>query len=344
MTENEIDRQFRSETQERAAVSVRWEQVVRRRRRQRGLALLAVAIMATLALTGGLIAGRSALDPTFKPPIISKADVDAGISTPKYGREAVPSNALAAGAANSRVGSTRGFMIAATVESEGVEGQPLHPQWRLRRMGIDTATAWVPSTDSDVLGLKSDGETIATRQWLSLPRRSGLYIAELRLLDNNGRMIERTHGEPFDVVAADCCRPYEAESYIAEVPRGWRLRADYQAEEGGRFISEVVGPRGMSVLIDTTPRSSGNAAASQRSLEMLMRDSGEPYQRISLRRVEADGELQIEWSYRLSDRTYTDVLFYREGDGFGILGESPPSRLRETREYTRAVARSIDPH
>jgi hypothetical protein len=347
---NKIDERFRAQADRLEPIVVSWNEVGEEARRKRWiqmLGLVAATVLAALLLAGILLAARTALDPTFQPPLFSGASTNTHVREPTLGRGLISeAEFLASGggtATTSRAAAQRlGFPVVAKVKTTDSQGEELLPRWTLRRAGGLVARRKVTKAlGATAIEPTSRSEVRRLRAWVPAPRHSGLYVAELTLLSPGHGVIERSRSKPFEVIADDCCAAYQTPSYRAVLPRGWRLKSDYQAAAGGRFVSEVAGPSGIFMLIDTTPHSTGDALASQRALERQLAGSRERYRRIGVNQIGDRGGAVIEWTYWVEGETNTDELFYRGGSGFGIRGVSPPSHFRETREFCRKVEEAL---
>jgi hypothetical protein len=130
---------------------------------------------------------------------------------------------------------------------------------------------------------------------------------------------------------------YVAPTYEADLPTGWRQVQDYESQGSGTFYRTKLQKGSMSVLIDTTPDSSGDprdTAARQ--------ESGDPsYRRLRWRYIQLGPETAFDWAFALNGERREDILFFRGGDGYGVLGAGPPSRYREILAVTRRVAESV---
>ena len=357
---NNIDEQFRAQADRLEPIAVSWREVEEQRQRQRRthlLALIAATLGATLLLTILILTVRTLLDPTFEPPLISTANASGKVVEPKMGRGVVSEGEFLGSGGGTAVASSateenKGYPLAATVRISDLQGQTLVPKWRLRAVGESGRTRTViaalgrAAAAAAVVGAAevvpdSRNETRRLRAWVPAPARAGRYVAEMVLVAKGQGPVERFKSRPFEVVGDECCAPYVTPSYAAELPRGWRVISDYKPAPGGRFVSEAVGPGGMTVIIDTTPHSSGDAMASERYLEGLLRDNRRDYRRIALRQRSDRGGQVVEWSYRVEGKADTEELFYRGGGGFAIRGVSPEAHLRETREFCRTVEKAL---
>src|SRR5581483_10426890 len=119
-----------------------------------------------------------------------------------------------------------------------------------------------------------------------------------------------------------------------------RFTERYAPASPRRFVTRMVGPMGLSVLIDTTRHASGDPAHSASTLEALYHGlSG--YRRIEFHRTNRAGASAFEWSFEFEGLRRTDILFYRGGDGYGVLAVGPPRRSAEIRAVALEVARSV---
>jgi hypothetical protein len=340
-----VDIQFRNETEALRPDPVRWDHVerrVRRKQRRSMLMLIGLALGLTILLATILFIGKTAVDPTFSPPIFSRDAVSGAIPTPRLGRDLVARNGQDIGPQNGGAHASAveglGYVLTATVKLTNLENNVLVPRWHLRQSGAPASTetisgnSFLPRTESD---------TVRVRTWVPAPQRTGRYVAELDLLSQTGGTAGRLKSDAFSVVGLDWGKAYATPSYAARLPRGWRLESDYELASPERYVSRAIGPYGMSVVIDTTLHTHGRPIDDERSLENLLSQSGERYRRIALNHFTTHGDAVIEWSYWSGQHIYTDELFYRGANGYGVLGESSAKHFRETRDFARAIVRSI---
>jgi hypothetical protein len=202
-------------------------------------------------------------------------------------------------------------------------------------------------TISDRVEVASDREPNPTlEEWISAPKHSGRYVFRLKLTTPDGRVIAEDSSCPFFALGEDCCGRYETPTYVAQLPRGWHLRENYKRNPGDRHVTLGIGPYSNSIDIDTSvidPENIGKSALPfQTKLEQLLATNGTGYHRIRRHIFRAaDGELVVEWSYKLEGDVLTDTLFFRGPSGFAVLGCSDETHFRETRDLTRLIARSV---
>ncbi len=135
--------------------------------------------------------------------------------------------------------------------------------------------------------------------------------------------------------------PYEAPSYSASLPQGWQIVQDYSAQGGGRHVTKAASPdEDMSVLIDTTARTSGDPADSAATLEAAAREDGS-YARRAFHPIMLGATPGFEWAYEQGGRHKVDVLFFEGADGFAVLAEGAPAHAKRLGAIARAVAGSV---
>lgn len=341
MSERRGDRRRRSEAEVETS-PIRWDRVDSIVRRKRLLILIGVVLAAaalTLAAVLVAFAGKSAIDPSFTPPILSNTSASLDIQEPRMGWELV------------RGGSTggRGYVARAVLDVEGLKGDALVPQWSIRPAGrpIVESSGTISAAESAPVTPDSNSDHLTLRQWVPTPPRAGRYVSELRLTTFDGRVLVASRSEPFFVVGTNCCRRYETPAYVAPIPRGWDLAENFELNPGDRHVTLAIGPYDNSLVIDTSvidPENVGKTAVPfQEELERGLEESEQGYSRISKRVFRApDGEPVVEWSYRLEGDVLTDILFFRGPSGFAILGRSGESHFHETRDLTRFVAHSLE--
>lgn len=343
---NRIDRRFQAEVDRLRPEPVRWEHVQRRVRRRRlfaflGLVLLAIGL--TILLAGGLLAGRTALDPTFSPPIFSRSSVSGHIAEPKKGRELVPAKRAMGipGVEAARSSNELGYIVTARVRLTDLQESRGQALWSLRsRKGEERLSRSVlvhaPAPNSN-----SEARTL--RAWIPMPSRSGHYVVELRL-GYGGEATERFRSQPFNAMGKSCCRQYNTPSYTVAVPTGWHLHSDYVLASAHRYVSRLDGPEGMAVVIDTTLHEQGDPLDDQRVLESVLAQGSERYRRLGIRKMKVHGGSLVEWSYRSGKNLYANELFYRGADGYAVLGSSVDAHYREVRDIVRRIARGLRDH
>jgi hypothetical protein len=295
------------------------------------VALTVVAVLIAFA-------GKSAIDPSFTPPILSNTSASLDIQEPKMGWELVGGP-----------GDGRGYLTEAVLDVEGLKDDVLVPHWSIRAVGASVVDSpgTMSAVDSAPITPSSNSDHLALRQWVPSPTRVGRYVSELRLTTLDGRVLATGKSEPFFVIGTNCCRRYETSAYAAPLPNGWNLAEDFEPNPGDRHVTLALGPYDNSLVIDTSvtdPENVGKTALPfQEELEQGLEESEKGYDRISKRLSRApDGELVVEWSYRLEGDVFTDILFFRGPSGFAILGRSGAPHFHETRDLTRYVARALE--
>ncbi len=319
---------------------IRWERVGLIARRKR-LLIWMVIVLASFALTifttAVAFVWKSALDPSFSPPILSGASASVQVKEPKMGHAIIsgPSGAL-------------GYRTRASVDLSGFKDDALLPHWSLIAMDAvgSNINRKVVATYGVEVSTDRESDHFALRQWMPMPVHSGRYLFRLKLMTIDGRVVAEDSSRPFFVLGKDCCMSYSTPAYIARLPRGWHLRENYKPNPGDRHVTLAIGPYGNSIDIDTSvidPANVGKTALPfQAELERLLAANGVAYKRISRNVSRAsDGEPVVEWSYELEGDVFTDILFFRGPSGFAVLGRSSESHFRETRDLARLVARSI---
>jgi hypothetical protein len=343
-----IDEQVRLAVEALPDAPVRWDRIARKTRWRRWVALLA-AVLAVLALTlvvaTGLLAGKSAIDPSFSPPLVSHTDLAADFEEPAFGHGLVPLSkfeqvasrveGIGGGVAPGALGYV--FKVALT-GGELDPSEPLRTRWRIRHRGNTEALplAMVSSTAAE--GEDANGDELY-EVWVEEPPRAGQFVVDFSLMSPAGPAVSGTSA-PLHVVTHGLLHRYVAGAYVAGVPEGWHVDSNYEPEPGHRFVTRLEGPHGMSVLIDTTPGAKGDPADSAATVESQLGHNGEPYKRLEFARRDFGGPA-FEWCFELGDQASTDIFFFRGGDGYAVLAESPESRFREARLVARAVARSL---
>jgi hypothetical protein len=130
---------------------------------------------------------------------------------------------------------------------------------------------------------------------------------------------------------------YVAPTYEADLPAGWQRVQDYETEGGGAYYRTKLQKGNMSVLVDTTPNSSGDP----RDTALHQESSDPSYQRLRWNYIDLGSDTAFDWAFSLNGERREDILFFRGGDGFGVLGAAPPSRYRQMLSVTRRVAESV---
>jgi hypothetical protein len=343
---NRVDRRFQAEVNRLHPPPVRWKQVERRLRRRRlwtfwSLVLLAIGL--TILLAGGLLAGRTALDPTFSPPIFSRPTVSGSLGEPVGGRELVPASRMASlpGAEEAERQGELGYVATAKVRFTDLGETAVLPQWVLRRAGSKGRRPVLSWTLGDPVVPDANSDVRTLRAWVPLPPRSGRHVMELQLTQGVGETVGRLRSRPFNAVGRVCCRQYETPTYVAAIPLGWDLRSDYILASEDRYVTRLAGPGDMEIAIDTTLDEQGDPRDSQRELESILSQGSESYKRHDVRVFEVHGAPLVEWSYRSGQDLYVNDLFYRGENGYAVLGSSSRSHFRELRDISRRIARLL---
>jgi hypothetical protein len=347
---DEYPRAFRAATSELREAPVRQERVDRLVRRRKLLAIggiLIGAIGLAVVIAGGLLAGKAAVDPGFDPPFFSKASSDISFGEPEVVRGHTRLDAYLRSVDGPTGGLTpeelraEGVVLRGRLELIGHRGRSLIPEWSLRAVGQDAPVPVEPYPSEPRIRPRVGNESRMLAVWVPLPPRSGRYVVEFRLRSAAGRVLAESSTRPFPVLARDFFEPYLTPAYRAQLPADWRLEQDFE-ETNGRRVSRALGPGGLSVLIDTTPNTSGDPADSARRLHSSY--EGVPgYRVVKLQPARLGPTPVFEWSYQLGARRYTDVFFFRGGDGFAVLAEGPRRRFSLIRSVAREVARSVRP-
>jgi len=320
---------------------IRWERVGLIARRKRLLVMVAIGL-AGIALTVFTIAvafvSKSAIDPSFSPPILSRTSASIQVKDPRMGR------AMVGGP-----GTSHGYRVGASVDLDGLKNDALLPHWSLKAADAPALDVGKKTVVIDGAEVSPDHESehTALRQWIPVPVQSGRYLLHLKLTTVDGRVVAEDTGTPFFVLGQNCCKRYETPTYVARLPRGWHLRENYDLNRGDRHVTLAIGPYNNSIDIDTSvidPENVGKTALPfQAKLEKSLVENGVGYRRISKHVFHAsDGEPIVEWSYRLEGDVFTDILFFRGPSGFAVLGRSGESHFRETRDLARLIARSVE--
>lgn len=342
-----IDKQVRLAVEALPEAPVRWDRVARRARRRRRVALVMLVIVGlafTVILTTGLLVSKSAIDPSFSPPLVSHSSVSADFDEPAFGHGLTALSQFRPGFRHfKREGDgldpgTLGYVFKASLTGEVDEAERLAARWRIRHRGDSEALPldMVPSAK----GMAEDASGNEVFEvWIERPPRAGQFVVDFSAVSPGGVEAGDT-SSPLHVIARGFLHQYSTTTYVAGIPEGWHVDSDYDPEPGHRFVTRLEGPHQMSVLVDTTPEVSGDPADSATGLEDLLENGEEPYKRLSFVRRNLGGPA-FEWCFELGDHVSTDIFFYREGDGYAVLAESPESRFREARLVARVVARSV---
>jgi hypothetical protein len=326
--------------------------VARLARRKQLLALaglLAAAVGATVVLAGGLLAGKSAVDPSFSPPFFSTE----ASSTVRFGQaEVVRGGHTTLGDYLRSVGqddiglshgdlAEEGLVFRARLQVVGHRRDKQTIVWSLRHARTGRPLDVPTYAATSVIRPTTDDETRTVKVWIGTPRRTGRYVVDFELHNARGRVVEHSKSEPFTVLANDFFVPYRSPSYRARLPRGWKFVSRY-TPTSGRFVTKVEGPRDVSVLIDTTRNVVGDPADSAKKLHDFSK--GQPdYRLLKLQPAILGPNKVYEWSFEEHGRLKTDIFFYEGGDGFAVLAEGPRGRFAQLRAVAREVASSVRP-
>jgi hypothetical protein len=301
------------------------------------VSLVLVGIALTLLLSLGAFAGKSALDPTYRPPLLSDASGSVVLRQQGLGWSLFE---------RSLTGSS-GYMMRADLDLRGLKNTKLILEWsvvaagrRGLRRNLDIARV------SRSIIPRSNSESRMVEQWIPRPRHAGLYRVRLALRPYRRSVLDEDQSDIIFVVGADCCSHYKTPMYTSLLPRGWHLDEDFAPNPGKRYVTLARGPVENSLDIDTSlidPENvGGDPLKKARELEDLVARNGRGYKRLRWRHYQSKGSPTVEWSYRLEGDAFTDIFFYRGPNGFAVLGRSAPAHFRETRDLTRMVAESVD--
>jgi hypothetical protein len=347
---DEYPRAFRAATSELRESPVRPERVNRLVRRRKLLAIAGVLVTAAglaVAIAAGLLAGKVAVDSNFDPPFFSRASSDISFGEPEVVRGHTRLGAYLRSVDRPTANLTpaelraEGVVLRGRLELVGHRGRSLVPEWTVRAVGFRAATPAATYPSEATIRPRTGRESTMLAVWVELPRQSGKYVVEFRLRNRAGEVLAESSTRPFPVLARDFFEPYRTPAYRAELPADWRLVEDY-VETNGRRVSRAEGPDGLSVLIDTTPNVSGDPADSARRLHRA--SQGIPgYKVVKLQPARLGPTPVFEWSFEQDGRRYTDVFFFRGGDGFAVLAEGPRRRFSLIRSVAREVTRSVRP-
>ena len=325
---------------------MRWERIEQRarwRRRLRLILLLALTLVLTTLLAAVLLAGKTAIDPTYSPPLFSRSTVTGGIVSPAQGHELVSSSGHQpknpAVFVKLLTGRELDYPAEANLDVHDLAQQRLLPTWILRRVGGHSPHKGLATVATPV-PIRSNNESLTLSAVLRDPLASGTYLVELTLTAE-GSVVGRLKSKAFYAIGSSCCRLYATPSYSASLPTGWKLKDDFIKAPGHRHVTELVSTSRMTILIDTTSHEHGDPRKDQRVLENLLEQGTERYARVALRRFSADNAPVEEWSYWSGHDIYTNELFYRGHNGFAILGRSSLGHFREVRDICRIVMASL---
>jgi hypothetical protein len=345
---DELDKDFRVATHEVRGAPVRWNQVEKRVRRHKLVAFRsfgALVLAFTIAIACGFIAVKLLVDPAYRAQLSSanttvtfgEGAADLGhTQLGKYIREAgvrlIPTDTVAL--------REEGFVFRAKLRLVGFRNRLLSFAWALR--SVTSGQRVVAATYASPMTLRpsANSSTTTLQVWISYPQTTGRYRVDFILRGANEQVLNVSESQPFTVAAPRVSTPYQAPGYDALLPLGWRFTEKYAPASPGRFVTRMVGPMGLSVLIDTTRHTSGDPARSAKTIEDLYH--GLPgYRRVEFHRTGRAGASAFEWSFEFEGLRRTDILFYRGGDGYGVLAVGSPRRSAEIRAVALEVARSI---
>jgi hypothetical protein len=344
----DLGKRFREATTDLPIESVRWDRVARIVRRRALLMLLAVVVLSVaiiVVVSSGLLVGKAAVDPSFRVPFTSHAELSVKFGEPHAARGQVrlrdflSSHHRPASGTPQRALDAQGFVFSIRTRLVGYRGATAKVDWSVldatsrRTVAVDTRSA------SPAVRPRSADETIPFDVWVPYPARSGKFIVRFRLSRADGQLITQRDSAPFVALRSDYFRRYRTPTYIAKLPRDWTIIKDYRPTSG-RFVSLATAPGHVSVLIDTTLGFVGNSAKSARTLERGYR-SFSGYRRLVFQQETLGTGPAFEWSYAFDGKWTTDIFFVRDGDGYAVLATGPEARYSETRAVARSIARSL---
>lgn len=334
-TEDELRRALQRGTKP----AVRWDRVAVLRRRRTFLALaglILTGLALTIVLSLGLLAGKSALDPSFQPPLLSNVSGDVEMADPKLGWGLLESGPT----------SSKGYLMRVDLDVSGLKNSDLVAKWAVFSLGKAHGVE-SPLRQIERIPIHSKSDHQSLEKWIPRPRHSGIYRVHVAVWSEGGKLVDQDKSAPIYVFASDCCRTYETPMYAAPLPKGWALREDFAPNPEERFVTLAMGPGGSSLDIDTSlidPENQGSdPLESAHELEGLLAKNAPGYKRLSWRVYRMDGNLTVEWSYMTEGDAFTDIFFYRGPSSFAVRGRGNPRHFRELRDLTRFVAQSIDP-
>lgn len=343
-----LEDQLRAASEALPDAPVRWNRVARKSRWRRRAIILALALagfVVTIVLTTSALVGKTALDPSFTPPVFSGGGSSVEFHNPGRGRGLVPRFKYASqapsllGSIDQTGGGSLGYVFVVTAKVHEREGESLEPRWRIRRRGSGEVLSLPVSPGVEKFTPASADDSMAFHAWIGSPKEAGEYVVDFSLWSHGGVIVSKATSSPFHVISGDYFVPYRTPTYAATLPRNWKVVADYKSVPGKRFVTEANGPDGMHLLIDTTPNSRGDPKRSAMQVERET-SPGEGYKRLIFEYKNLGGRT-FEWSFELASSFSTDIFFYRGDDGFAVLTKSPPERFREARRVAREVARTL---
>ena len=258
-----LNDEIRRAVHDAQASPVRWERVavLRRRRALWGLTtLILMGIALTLLVSLGAFAGKSALDPSYRPPLLSNASGNVDLHEPELGW------ALFEGSA----AGVSGYLMTADFDLHGLKNTKLVAKWIVR----DTAGRKTEDSFRRLIVPRANSESRSIEQLVSRPEHTGLYRVRMILKPVGGKILDEDQTDAIYVIGTDCCRRYEMRIYTSLLPRGWRLDEDFAPNPGERFVTLARGPAENSLDIDTSlidpENKGGNPLRSARKLEDLI--------------------------------------------------------------------------
>jgi hypothetical protein len=345
---DDLDNGFRAATREIRGAPVQWSEVDQRARRHkraafRGYALLALAITVLTAAVS--VAVKVAVDPAYRAQLSSASTaISFGEATADLGHTELGTYVHEAGAKAPSVSAMalreQGFVFRAKLRLTGLRARELSLTWTLRSATSGKRARTTTYGNPTMLRPASNKSTPTVQVWISYPHATGRYRVALTVRDARGRTLNVSQSRPFIVTAPRIATAYQAPSYGALVPSGWKLVEGYNPAPLGRFVTKMVGPSGLSLFIDTKPHYTGNPELSAKSLEA--KDHGNPvYRRVSFHSVRSVGGGAFEWSFEFEGRRRTDIFLSHGDDGYAVLAIGPTRHAGEILAVAMAVSRSI---
>jgi hypothetical protein len=348
---DDLDRRFREATVGFRVEPVRWNRVARRIR-WRLLAVMFGVVVVTGALAGllagGLLVGKSAVDPNFQSLFANRhASLSIGFDEPHAARGHAQLGQFLTETGRSTAGlSTRqlreeGFTFKVNARLVGFRGSSLLARWSV----LDARTRRVVPVLFHMLAvpIRADHarQRLPLRFWVPYPARRGKYVVRFNLTEAaSGSVVVARDSAPFFALAPGDLVVYRTPTYVAKLPRDWTIVKRYQPKSG-RFVSLATAPGDVSVLIDTTLGFDGNSAESAETLDDGYRRKFLGYRRLVFQWEKLGTGPAFEWSFALDGVWTTDIFFVRGGNGYAVAAKGPASRYAETRAVARTVARSL---
>jgi hypothetical protein len=353
---DDLGERFRQATTDLRSEPVRWDRVARLARRRAVLTLLGFLLLSCvpiIVISGGLLAGKAAVDPAFHPPLVARhARLSVRFEERHAERGHVVLRDFLAQTRQSGVGlsvsklGARGFVFAVRVELKGYRNAPVNVRWTVFDVASRQRVATAVHATTASVRPRSQSETIPVSVWVPYIKPRGTFFVRFRLIDTSGRVISQRDSAPFVALRRDFFTSYRTPTYTADIPAKWTISENYGAEKERRFVTLVHGPHNELLDIDTTPNWSGDFEHHTRALEAdvarASKAHGIFYRRIRLQRESLRGKA-FEWTFRLGRWQKTDIFFKRGRDGFAILTRGTPAQYSELRTVARDVAYSIRP-